>query len=503
MKENRKLLWEQLCENAGGIAVLLCLSFVMSVFSLTVPWFMQYFTDRIVLLGRWENVWRVIALFGIVTLIRFLVDLLYEKLLAFLTYQKIGLALRRRVKENLLYLDGQYFYKKEHRLAETDVESILLGDVDAFKNVLMQTVKFFTEVLKLLLYVGVLFWYSVPVGLLVCLRIPLYYLLGHVFSAPLADKNEAGRACQSELVQKVKQIFASLAAIKTLQIEETVSGDVDAALISYSKNQEKVSLLNASYQEVNMAVNTVFNVLVLVLCGKAVLAGDMTLGSMMLISNVQSRTTMPLFFFNSYYLQYKSCFPGISRLVRFLERKTETPVLLPPGECGFERIRLENVSYSYEEGRPALAHMDLEIAAGEKILLTGDNMSGKSTLLKVLAGLIEADEGTIRVDGRPVTAAWLRNYATLFLQEQENYAYFGKKGSGGEVQMENLALMEGTESPLILLDEADASINERRVDEVYRFLKSDKTVILVTHRRLEDITKAYPDVRVVAMGQRG
>ncbi len=57
----------------------------------------------------------------------------------------------------------------------------------------------------------------------------------------------------------------------------------------------------------------------------------------------------------------------------------------------------------------------------------------------------------------------------------------------------------GCHSPLILLDEADASINRSRLDGVYQFLDSDATVILVTHRNTAHILQHYPEARVIHM----
>ncbi len=498
MNKNRRLLQQCLIENMGLVIVLLALSILISILSLTVPWFMQYFTDTVVIGGAWENVRTVTGAFLVIILLRFAIDLMYERLMAYLIFQKITLSLRKRIEHILIYMKCRYLYKKKEEIAEKDIETILLGDVDAFKNVLSQTIKFFTEVLKLIVYLSVLLYYSLPVGLVVCARIPVYYIVSNLFDRPLSTRSEKNRAVQSKLIQKVKKIFQSLPAIKTLQMESRVEQDLDGQVTDYCRNQGKIAMLNAGYQELNTAINTVLNVLVLVLCGRAILLGSMTLGTMMLISNIQSRTTMPLFFFNNYYLQYKSSFPGISRLVRFLETETENTAPCPD-KPHFETLALRNVSYSYVEGQCALKDFSLEIRSGDKLILTGDNMTGKSTLLKLLAGLLTADRGQILVDGKESADHELRDLATLFLQNQDSYCYFDQEGSGGEVQLMNLSIMRDVSSPLILLDEADASINRSRLDEVYQFLDSDATVILVTHRNTAHILQHYPEARVIHM----
>ena len=66
-------------------------------------------------------------------------------------------------------------------------------------------------------------------------------------------------------------------------------------------------------------------------------------------------------------------------------------------------IRLEDVTKSYQTGAPpALADVNLDVAAGEVVAVMGPSGSGKSTLLNLVAGLDKPTAGTVTVAGRRI-----------------------------------------------------------------------------------------------------
>jgi len=84
-------------------------------------------------------------------------------------------------------------------------------------------------------------------------------------------------------------------------------------------------------------------------------------------------------------------------------------------------LEVDQVSYAYLGRFPALDQVSLRIAAGERVALLGANGGGKSTLLKILAGLVFADSGQYRAFGQPVDEDVLED-------EQFNEAFRSRLG---------------------------------------------------------------------------
>ena len=69
-------------------------------------------------------------------------------------------------------------------------------------------------------------------------------------------------------------------------------------------------------------------------------------------------------------------------------------------------LELSGVSKSFGEGAArseVLSEIDLSVREGEFLAIVGFSGSGKTTLINLIAGLVEADEGTIELDGKPIT----------------------------------------------------------------------------------------------------
>ncbi|MEZ4599750.1 MAG: thiol reductant ABC exporter subunit CydD [Syntrophotaleaceae bacterium] len=218
---------------------------------------------------------------------------------------------------------------------------------------------------------------------------------------------------------------------------------------------------------------------------------------------------------------------------------------LRPGSIDLE---LQQVSFTYEQGRPALNNLCLSVKPGEWIAVVGASGSGKSTLLQLLLQFLPLQEGQILINGKELSdwspsgwrelVAWVPQRPTLFFgsirenismgnphldeHQIENAAKAarvidfsadfplgldtpvgeqGKLLSGGQARRLALARAFAKKAPLLLLDEPTAGLdvrNERLVMESLRELAEGRTVIMLTHRL--DTARAADRIVVMAEG---
>lgn len=195
-------------------------------------------------------------------------------------------------------------------------------------------------------------------------------------------------------------------------------------------------------------------------------------------------------------------------------------------------VRYENVSFSYAGKTPTVKGVNLEARAGQTIALVGPTGAGKSTLINLLTRFYEYDQGTITIDGTPVhelNKNWLRSRIGYVTQEaflfngtvrdnliigrrdatdeqlwavlesanadafvrrlpQQLDTHVGERGvklSVGEKQRVSIARALLRNPPILLLDEATASVDtetERQIQEALEHLMAHRTSFVIAHR---------------------
>ena len=89
-------------------------------------------------------------------------------------------------------------------------------------------------------------------------------------------------------------------------------------------------------------------------------------------------------------------------------------------------IEIRGVAFRYSDGEPwVIKDLDLDVPAGQCLAITGASGCGKTTLVKLLLGLLVPNEGEIRVGGQRIDRLGLANYRQLLgtvMQEDQLFA---------------------------------------------------------------------------------
>lgn len=225
---------------------------------------------------------------------------------------------------------------------------------------------------------------------------------------------------------------------------------------------------------------------------------------------------------------------GVGRLIQLLDEQPSIKESSQPKSLSnFEsRINFENVSFGYQRDTMVIENFNLEICRGQKIGIAGESGSGKSTVVNLLMRFYDPTSGSIKIDGidlKDIAFKDLRSAMALVSQEvvifdqtvAENIAC-GKKGatmeeieaaakaafahdfimqmpqgyqtivqergqrlSGGQRQRLAIARAFIRNAPILVLDEATASLDshaEMEVQAAIHRLEENKTVICIAHR---------------------
>ena len=207
-------------------------------------------------------------------------------------------------------------------------------------------------------------------------------------------------------------------------------------------------------------------------------------------------------------------------------------------------IAFQNVSFAYEKDRPVLKNLSFRIGKGEAVGLIGANGAGKSTVMKLLLGLVEG-EGKILVDGIEVgrgSLAEVRRKLGFVLQNSDNQMFMptvyedmifaplnymlsrkeadarvdevlgrlhlqdlkhrhNHKISGGEKRMAAIATILAMEPEAVLMDEPTSALdpyNRRIVINTIRELEQTK---IITSHDLDMILDTCSRVILLSDGQ--
>jgi len=502
---------------------------VSNFLSLTTSLFTMTVYDRIIPNGAFES---LIALsIGVVIALGF--DFLIKSLRArFIdtASKRADLEISRRLFDRILTLTPVEQRQKTGAMAGTIREFETLRE---FFN--SSTLVILIDLPFVFFFIYVIYLIAGPLAYVPLIAVPLVIIVGlgiQPFLARITKGSvESGMNKQAVLVETLN----GLETVNATGSGRLMRKRYEDALNDQSDSGNKIRALSmfivnfaASVQQYAQVAAIFFGVYLIVegtitqgaLIG-AVILGGRTMSPLSQLANTLSRANGAL-----------TAYRNLSKLIGAKHNSAEelSPISRPnlDGE-----IEFKNVSYKFDgTSQPVIKNLTFKIPAGQKVALVGKMGSGKSTLSRLIAGILEPTEGAILIDGvdvRQIDPSDLRKNIGIMLQDSwlfsgtireniqmgfneydddhilkickiagvDDFVGSHPKGydleirergiglSGGQRQTINLARSLLHDPQILLLDEPTSSMDQGTEKKVVASLKEvseDKTMMIVTHR---------------------
>lgn len=294
---------------------------------------------------------------------------------------------------------------------------------------------------------------------------------------------------------------------------------------------EKLRISNTSFTLFSFQIALA---LILLFGGWRVINTDLTIGQLAAFVFYMQILAMPVRMSGMIVNSYARAASGGQRLFEILDMPSE--VVEKPNAKEMPRVkghvRFENVSFGYEEDKPVLRNINLELEAGKVVALLGAPGSGKSTVANLLPRFYEVGSGRITIDGidiRDATLRSLRHNIGMVQQDvflfgaglRENIAYgredapvedvmraakvaqlhdfissleggyatdVGERGvtlSGGQRQRMSIARAVLLDPPILILDDSTSSVDANTEDQIRKAMEEvmrGRTTLIIAHR---------------------
>lgn len=435
--------------------------------------------------------------------------------------RRIGLA------EKLRTLPLTFFHQRD--LA--DLTSTIMGDCANFEHAFSHTVpQFFGAVISTgIVCIGLLI-FNWQMGLALLWVAPISFaivILSRKWQEKLSKKHMNARL---ELAEGIQECLETVQDIKACNQEEDYLRKLDAKMDAAEKAQISSEMTTASLLTTGQMFLRLGLATVIVVGNSLVVSGDTSLFTYILFLIAASRLYDPLSGAMSNMAELFSVQLQVNRLKEIEKYPEET------GEKNIHTngydITFDHVQFSYEKGKPVLRDVSFTAKQGQVTALVGPSGGGKSTVAKLAAKFYPLDGGRILLGGTDIaplnSTMLMKNFSIVFQDvvlfnntimenirvgkkdatDEEVIAaakaaqcdefisklsdgyqtVIGENGStlsGGECQRLSIARALLKDAPVILLDEATASLdvdNETEIQNAISRLVKGKTVLIIAHR---------------------
>jgi subfamily B ATP-binding cassette protein MsbA len=525
-REARSLIWAHRRRLMLGLGLML----VSRLAGLVLPASSKYLIDDVVNGGRSELLMPIALAAGAATLVQAVTSFALGQILG-VAAQRAITDMRKRVQARVMHLPVRYFDSTQTGV----LVSRIMSDAEGVRNLVgTGLVQLAGGLVTAVLGIGVLFWLNWHLTVITILVLLAFGGgMAYAFRTLRPLFRERGKI-NAEVTGRLTEALGGIRVVKSYTAEKreeiVFTKGAHRLFRNIAKSMTGVSATTAG----STVIVGIIGVLMIWLGGQAILAGEMTLGDLIMYIFFIGLVAAPLVSIASIGTQITEAFAGLDRIREILDMPTEVeedesraPVTQLEGDVTFD-----DVWFEYNEGQPVLRGVSFHAPAGTTTALVGSSGSGKSTLISIVMAFNRPTRGRVLVDGRDLADLRLMDYREQLASVlQENFLFdgtiaanvgyakpgatleeikeacrtahcdefisqfpqgydtiVGERGiklSGGQRQRVSIARAILASPRILILDEATSSLDsesEQMIQDGLRRLRAGRTSFVIAHR---------------------
>jgi ATP-binding cassette, subfamily B, bacterial CvaB/MchF/RaxB len=400
--------WTQLRGSTSALVQILILSFVLELFVIASPFYLQLAVDEVIARGD-VDLLIVLALgFGLLAAIKVCSNAI-RSLIILVVQNVLHFQIGARVFHHLVRLPIAYFEKRH-------IGDILsrFTSIEPIRNALAEgVIAAIIDGVMAIATLAMIFIYSTQLALVVLAALVLYAAVRLALYRWLRERSLAAIEAKA---QENSMFIETVRAIQSLKIFNRESDREAQWLNRYTdvvSANVRLGRARIAFTTINDALFALENIITIYLATRLALSNHLTIGMIFAFMSYKQHFTEKAVQLVEKALDFRI-------LELHLERLAD--IALSPLERGHDqllsytreihgRIELRNVFFRYAEAEPfVLEDISFIIEPGEFVSIMGPSGGGKTTLIKIMLGLLEPTSGEVLIDGIPLSATGLRAY---------------------------------------------------------------------------------------------
>ncbi|OUL23068.1 peptidase C39 [Nostoc sp. RF31YmG] len=401
-------------------------SIFIQIFGLITPLFTQLILDRVVV-QRSELTLTAVGL-GLLmfSLFRVAMTGLRQYLLDH-TANRIDLALivgfiRHTLRLPLNFFESRYVGDIISRVQENrKIQRFLSGEA----------LSMLLDLLTVFIYVGLMFWYSWKMALLVLVIIPPFALLA-LIATPFLQR--ISREIFNAVAKESSYLIEALTGVRTVKataVEQTVRWHWEELLNKEIKTNFSGQIISNRLQIFSNTIEAVVTTALLWFGAHLVINNQLTIGQLVAFNMLLGNIITPFQRLTVLWNQLQEVVIAVERINDVLDAEPEEDLHQEPRQNlpQFKgNIRFDNVTFRYhpESDINILENLSFELKPGQMVALVGRSGSGKTTISKLVLGLYPATDGKVLIDGQDINSLSLRSFRQrVGVVDQDTFLFGG------------------------------------------------------------------------------